>query len=183
MYLAIRWPKAMASLALPGMIDAVLEKKIMAVSVADDGKYRFRTSWYSHLFSAECLIGEFFSGEVGGEHESALGDGEDRHAGLVVSIRSGIRRRPTCLRRGPIGTDAGRRAPGNGDGACAGIEFELARFELIEGTLVLEKDDLAVRFPAGLKSNAQLRHRRIADDPVMHVHVTLASRAADDQPA
>src|ERR1700730_15417842 len=167
MYFAIKWPKAMASLALPGAIDAVREKKIIAVS----------------LVSAQRFIRELLAGDVGGEHEPALRDREDRHAGLIVAVRGGIRRRATRVRRGAIRTDAGRRACGNGDGTCTGVEFEFTRFEFIQIALSFEKNDLAIRLAAGLEPNAQLRHRRVADESVMHIHVTLASCAADNEPS
>src|ERR1700693_5087541 len=124
----------MASLALPGAIDAVREKKIIAVS----------------LVSAQRFVRELFAGEVRCEHEPALGDREDRHAGLIVAIRGGIRR---CAARLPwcaIAPDAGRRAGGNGDGTCTGIKFEFSRFELIQIAFILEKDNLAICFAAGL---------------------------------
>jgi hypothetical protein len=34
---------------------------------------------------------------------------------------------------------------------------------------------------AGLKADAQLCHQRVADEPVMHIHVTLTARTADNQ--
>src|SRR5258708_38482258 len=167
MYFAIKWPKAMASLALPGAIDAVREKKIIAVS----------------LVSAERLVREVLAGDVGGEHEPTLRDREDRHASLIVAIRRGIRRLSTRLRRHAIGTDAGRRACGNGDGTRTRVEFEFTRFKFIQITLIFEENDLAIRFAAGLESDAQLRHRRVADQPVMHIHVTFTSCAADNEPS
>src|SRR6267142_876831 len=81
----------------------------------------------------------------------------------------------------PGATDAGRRAGGNGDGARTGVEFEFTRFKLIQITLGFEEYDLAIRLAAGLKSNAQLSHRRVADELVMHIHMTLASCAADNK--
>src|SRR5450631_2396372 len=171
MYLAIKWPKAMASLALPGAIDAVREKKSMAVSLVES------------LVGAQRFVRELFAGDVGSEHEPTLGDREDRHAGLIVAIRGGIRRLATRLRRGAISTDAGRRARGNGDGACTGIEFEFTGFEFVQITLFFKENDLAIRLAAGLQSNAQLRHHRLAEEPVVHVHVALTSRSADNKPS
>src|SRR5450631_2568414 len=171
MYLAIKWPKAMASLALPGAIDAVREKKSMAVSLVES------------LVGAQRFVRELFAGDVGSEHEPTLGDREDRHAGLIVAIRGGIRRLATRLRRGAIGADAGRRARGNGDGTCTGIEFELTGFEFIQIALIFEENDFTIRLAAGLQSNAHLRHRRFAGEPVVHIHVAPTSRTADNKPS
>src|ERR1700676_2197133 len=111
MYFAIKWPKAMASLALPGAIDAVREKKIIAVSLgrisstrrscaSPFGPPRSRRSTRppAELVGAQRFIRELFAGNVGGEHEPALCDREDRHAGLIVAVRGGIRRCAARLR-------------------------------------------------------------------------------------
>src|SRR5260370_11010074 len=136
MYFAIKWPKAMASLALPGAIDAVREKKIIAVSLVESlvlgapaprpsgialrcpccaqalGSHSMatRATHASHprsrrstrppaeLVGAQRFVRELLAGDVGGEHEPAPGDREDRHAGLIVAVRSGIRRCAARLR-------------------------------------------------------------------------------------
>ena len=51
--------------------------------------------------------------------------------------------------------------------------------EFIQITLVLEKNYLAIRLATGLQSDAQLRHRRVTDESVMHIHMTFASCTAD----
>jgi hypothetical protein len=69
-------------------------------------------------------------------------------------------------------------APADGYGARTGDKFKRCRLKLIQGTLIFEKDDLAVGFTTRLKPDAQLGHR-VADEPAVHIHATLAERAAD----
>src|SRR5438309_7662425 len=105
MYFAIKWPKAMASLALPGAIDAVREKKIIAVCCGTPA---------GSSFGAHRVVRKLFAGDVGGKHQPALGDREDRHPRLVVAVRRGILRSAARFRGRAISPNAGGRARGDG---------------------------------------------------------------------
>jgi len=45
--------------------------------------------------------------------------------------------------------------------------------------LFWKKIILAIRLAAGLQSDTQLRHRRVTDESVMHIHMTLTSRTGN----
>ena len=87
---------------------------------------------------------------------------------------------PACLARG-----ARTRAGGCGNGGDARIraEFEVTRLEIIERALILEKNDLAECFAAGLESDAHLREGGLAHLMSVDEHATLAAGAADDERA
>jgi len=135
------------------------------------------------LFGAGRGKGEFLAGDGGGVHKTAFGDGEHGHAGLIIAVGGGIRRRTAGLRGGAIGTDAGGRAGRDSYGAGAGGKFEFPGLELIEGVLILEENDLAIGLAAGLKADAQLGHGGVADQSVMYIDMALASGAADHEAA
>src|SRR5262249_628370 len=69
----------------------------------------------------------------------------------------------------------------NGHGAHASGELEVATREFVEGALVLKEDDLAVGLPAGLKTDTDLRHRRVADVFPLLVDSSLAVCRADPE--
>ena len=81
------------------------------------------------------------------------------------------------------GANARRGSRRDGDGAGTSRKFKFAGFEFVQVSLVLEEYDFAIRFAARLKPDAQLRHYGVADRPIMHIHLTLASGAADDEAA
>ena len=58
-------------------------------------------------------------------------------------------------------------------------ELEIAIGELLQSTLVLKEDDLAVRLTTQLKTDRQLCHRRVSDVHVLFVHAPLAVGATD----
>src|ERR1700722_1598830 len=128
-------------------------------------------------------VGKFLPGDGRRIHQAALGDGEYRHALIVVAARSGVVLGAAGARAGAVGRRAGVGSSGDGHDARIGSEFKAAGLELIQRTFVLEENDLAVGFAAGLESDAQLSHLRIAHMVAVHVDVALAESAADAQRA
>src|SRR5882757_2055970 len=135
------------------------------------------------LLSRPFSVSKLLAGNVSSEHEAALGDGKHRHARLVIAVRCGIVLPTTRSRRGAICADARRGSRRNGDGAGTSRKFKFTGFELVQVSLVLEEYYFAIRFAARLKPDAQLRHYGVADQPVMHIYLTLASSSADDEAA
>src|SRR5579863_8883446 len=92
-----------------------------------------------------------------------------------------LRSARTCVgsrRSGVRGSPGGYR-----DGADARSEFEIAGRECVERSLVLEKDDLAIGLTTRLRADAELIHRRLADEPSPGVDATIAMRATDHESA
>jgi len=69
------------------------------------------------------------------------------------------------------------------NGARIGAELEAAGGEFIEGSLVLEENDLAVCLAPGLKTDAHLSHRGVTDMSSVRVHVTASVSGAYDETA
>src|SRR6185369_5771763 len=112
-------------------------------------------------------------------HQAAFRDREYGYA-LVVGARRGgvfLASAGACARSGC----SGFRSCGssNCDGADARSELEIAGGEFVERTLVLEKDDLAICLTTGLQADAELGHRRFANDLALLVDVPVAMRATD----
>src|SRR5579863_549751 len=133
------------------------------------------------LFHRPFGVGKLLAGNVGREHEAALGDGKHCHASLVVAIGCGIVLPATRPRRGLICTYARRGSRPDGDGAGASRKFKFTGFKFIQESLLLEEYDLAVRLAARLKPDAQLRHDSVADHLIVHIYLTLAPSSADDE--
>lgn len=122
-------------------------------------------------------------GDGGRVHESALCDGEYRHALLIDARRSRIPLAAACAGRSAARARARGSARGDRDRACAGSKFERARFEFIQSAFVLEKNDLAIGFAAGLEADADLTHGRVADVASMHIDTALAECSAHAETA
>jgi hypothetical protein len=68
---------------------------------------------------------------------------------------------------------------GDRDGRSLRAELEVALVNSLKARSSSKKTDLAVGLAAELQARRELRHRRIAHDLALHVHATLAIRAAD----
>ena len=64
---------------------------------------------------------------------------------------------------------------------CFGAKFKVASCELVESTLVLKEDNLAIGLAPKLHASSHLRHRSVAHIPAFRVHAPLAVRTADDE--
>src|SRR5271165_273830 len=145
--------------------------------------WRCENGWPRSISLARC-VAEFLAGDGRGVHETALGDGEHRHALLIiVSRRGGVLLPAARPGRRTRRTRACRSTRRDRHGADTGGKLERARCELIERALVLEKNDLTVGLAAGLEAHAHLSHGRIAHDLAVHEHPALAARTADDEAA
>ena len=135
------------------------------------------------LFPGPFCVSKPLAGNVGSEHEATLGDGKDCHSSLVIAVGCGIVLSTTRFRRGAIRANARRGSRRDGDGAGTGRKLEFTGFEFVQGSFVLEEYDFAIRFAASLKPDAQLRHYGVADQPTVHIYLTLASSSADNDAA
>src|SRR5882757_4873925 len=135
------------------------------------------------LFLRPLCVSKLLAGNIGSEHEAALGDGKHGHATLVIAVGCGIVFPTTRSRRGAICANARRGSRRDGDGAGTSRKFEFTGFEFVQVSLVLEEYDFAIRFAAGLEPDAQLRHYGVADQPIMHIYLTRATSSADDEAA
>src|SRR5258706_4434404 len=116
-------------------------------------------------------------------HQAALGDGEDRHAVVEVACGLGVARRAARPDPGTAGGRLRRGRRGDRHRARLRAELEMAAGEFVEGALVLEEDDLAVRLAAELRAHGELGHRRIADVPSVDIDAARAVRGAKDAAA
>ena len=127
-------------------------------------------------------IGESLAREARGEHETAFGNGEYRHA-LPITRAIGGRIALSAARAGRRAR--GPRARGSPRSHChrarAGGKFKRARLEFMQRAFVFKEDDLTVNLAAGLKPGAQLRHGRITDMPAMNVHAAFTLCARDNE--
>src|SRR4029077_2226609 len=128
-------------------------------------------------------IAEFLTGDRGLVHGAAFYDREDRKTLVVPARGAGV-----LLAAAGTGTSAGgarARSGGGRDGDRVDVrsELEVAPGEGIKGGLVLEEHDLAVRLTAGLKTDPQLLHRRIAHVRAVSVDVAAPMRSANHKAA
>src|ERR1019366_3530573 len=121
------------------------------------------------------------AGDGGCVHESALRYGEHCHAILVGAGRSRVTLDCTDTGRRAAGAYACGSACGDRDGACARGKLERTRFKSIQSTLILEEDNLAICFAAGLESDADLTHCRVANEATLHVHMAFAQCPTQDE--
>src|SRR5208283_5347350 len=128
-------------------------------------------------------VGEFLSGNSCLIHQAALGNREHRHALLVVARGRRVLLAAARTRGRAAGAGACRGARGNGDRADVSAEGESAGGEFIERPLILEEDDLAVGLAARLQTDAQLRHRCVADVLALLVDLARAVGRADQESA
>ena len=82
-----------------------------------------------------------------------------------------------------IGANACGGSRRDGDGTGTSPKFEFTGFEFVQGSFVVEEYDFAIRFATRLKPDAQLRHYGVADQPTVHIYLTLASSSADNDAA
>src|ERR1700733_3021133 len=108
-------------------------------------------------------VAELLTGNSGGIHEPALGDGEDQRSLLVAQAIHGrillAAARARFRARGACGRV---RSRGHCDRTRPRGKLEASGLEFVERALVLEENNLAIRLAAGLKARPELRHRGIA---------------------
>src|SRR5258708_9360933 len=126
-------------------------------------------------------IREFLARQRSGILQAAIGNGEYRHAGVVDAVGACIFLPRTRSGGDAVGSRAGIGRRGDRNGARARGKLKAARLELVEGAFVLKKDDLTEVLAAGLKTDAELLHRRIADELPLDIHPAPAERAAHEQ--
>src|SRR5216683_7565570 len=134
--------------------------------------------YVSRLVGAPRRERESLPGDGGCVHESALCYGEYRHTLLIDARRSRVLLAAACSGRSAARARARGSARGDRDRARAGGKLERTRFEFIQSAFVLEKNDLAIGFAAGLESDADLAHGRIADVASAHIDTAFAECSA-----
>src|SRR5450631_1427810 len=128
-------------------------------------------------------VAELLAGDRDLAHQPALRNGEYRHALVIFTARNGILHSTADAGFSAVRTGARRRAGSHGGDTGIRSELERAGLELIQCSLVREKNDLAECFAARLKPDAEFRHRDIAHPFSMNVNMTSAMRSADAQRA
>src|SRR5882672_849055 len=127
-------------------------------------------------------VAELLTGNRRRSHQTAFGDGEHQHSLLEAAARGrGIVFSAARARGRSRSTRAGGGTRSDGDGASPRGKFKGTRLELVECALILEENDLAVCLAAGLEARAELRHGRIADKFITHVHPAFAMCATDNE--
>src|SRR5580704_2675666 len=116
-------------------------------------------------------------------HGAAFDDGEYRHPLVVPASGRGVLLAATDFATGPIGTHRAAGGRGNGDRTHARVKRELAAGEFVQRAFVGEEYDLTVGLAAGLGTDADLIHRRGADELALLIHTSGTVRCADDEAA
>jgi len=132
------------------------------------------------LFRRGSLIGKFLAADGCIIHEAAFSNGKNGHALLILACGGCVLLAAARARGRTPGAGARRGACGNDDGALISAEAEVAGREFIECALILKENDLAVRLPARLKSDAQLSHRSVADVLALSIDVPFAVSCANE---
>src|ERR1700692_467783 len=122
---------------------------------------------------------KFLAGDGSLVHQAALRDRKHRYTFVVLAPRNCTVRVYACPSTGAGRACRSRGARGDRNRADVSAEFEPTRFELVQGTLVFEKDDLAISLAAGLKSDSKLPQGHVPNVPSVHVHATFAKGSAD----
>src|SRR5215467_5715483 len=124
------------------------------------------------------LVAELLAVDARLVHQASLCDGEGRHPLLVSTSRRSVLLAATDARGGARCARLGTRGGGDRNGGSICAEAEVTAGELLERSLILEEDDLAVSLAAELQTHAELGQRRVADVFPLFVHAALAKSTA-----